>query len=108
VRNSTGSPVAWPLNIYYTAYSGWGEQASVALNGANQWNSGSSGAVALTLSIPANKISTVVVHSTDSTPWQPSYNYLRAAYLGFYSNCLKLPVGLSYVDDLDTLSGTIW
>ncbi len=40
IRNSTGSAIVWAPYFYYTAYSGWGEVASVALNGAGIWSSG--------------------------------------------------------------------
>jgi len=39
IRNSVSAAVAWAPTFSYTAYSGWGERASLAMNGVNYWTS---------------------------------------------------------------------
>ena len=106
VKNSTGSDITWTPHWYYTAYSGWSEQASVALNGSNLWNTGGVGKTNLNIVIPKNRVSTVIFVSTSTNP----YTYLsneheRATILGFYNNSLALPNGLEFIDDLETAVG---
>ncbi|MBP47292.1 MAG: hypothetical protein CMH53_05085, partial [Myxococcales bacterium] len=88
----------------YTSYSGWSETASVALNGSNIWSGNCGGSLNCTtshsLSIPANRTSTVVFVSTSGSEW----NSIRGITLGFYNNSLKLPTGLEFVDDLEKKS----
>jgi len=106
VRNNTGSSINWIPYFYYSAYNGWGEAASVALNGVSMMNAGSSGNTELSLSIPANRVSTVIFVSTSgnlSGGYHEFYN--RNCRLVFYNNSLELPVGLEFVDDLDTATG---
>lgn len=110
VKNTTSNPITWTLFLKYTANSAWSEMASLALNGAGLWTSGGgSGTQSATvnLSIPANRTSTVIVVSTASAAWsipgEPIYT--RQVFLGFYNDCLQLPAGLQYVDDLDVASG---
>ncbi|MFZ4580409.1 MAG: hypothetical protein ACOYOB_18650, partial [Myxococcota bacterium] len=110
IKNSTASNINWTPYWTYTAYTGWGEQASVALNGSNVWNSpcNSQGVcdASVTMTIPANRTSTVVFQSTGSQPW--SYGYavqVRKCFQGFYNNSLVLPAGLTFIDDLDTAAG---
>jgi hypothetical protein len=107
IRNTTANPINWTPYFYYTAYAGWGETASIALNGALPWSSSgvntpSSGqATSVTLSIPANRTSTIIFAVPSGTPNSP----VRATFLAFYNNSLQLPAGLEYVDDLDTATG---
>jgi hypothetical protein len=104
VQNTTASPITWTPNFYYTCYGAWGESASVAINGASVWidggtsNSGSNAALAL--SIPPSRVSTVIFVSTSSLP-----SITRSTRLAFFNNSLTLPVGLQFVDDLDTATG---
>jgi hypothetical protein len=103
VKNTTGSSIVWKLSFYCTAYGGWSERCSASINGSNIWNSGSSNyngssATTVNLTVPANRISTVVVIASSS----PVQWYSRTLNLAFYNNSLKLPTGLEYVDDLDT------
>ena len=103
IRNTTGSAINWVPHFYFTAYSGWAEQASVSLNGADNWSSGGVGNTSVTLSIPANRVSTVVFTATSASPYTYlSNHHERATVLGFYNNSLALPTGLQYEDDLDT------
>jgi hypothetical protein len=106
VKNTTANDITWTPHWYYTAYSGWSEQASVALNGTNLWNTGGVGNTSLNIVIPKNRTSTVIFVSTSTSP----YTYLsneheRATILGFYNNSLALPAGLEFIDDLDTATG---
>ena len=105
IKNTTGSAINWSPAFWHTNYGGWGECSSVTLNGASTWdNCGTCYAWNCqsqpTLSIPANRISSAmfVIMSGPS-----SGN--RSQLLTFYSDTLKLPTGLQYVDDLDTASG---
>jgi hypothetical protein len=34
--------------------------------------------------------------------------YVRTCQLGFYNNSLRLPAGLTYVDDLDQQVASLW
>ena len=103
IKNTTGSAITWKVYMYITAYGGWSDRSSLALNGSNVWHSGGSNyngnqSISVNVSIPANRTSTVIVVSSSS----PSQWYRRSLNLAFYNNCLKLPTGLSFVDDLDT------
>ena len=101
IENTTGSPITWSPSFYYSCYGGWGERASVALNGVSEMNATSSGNATLSLSIPAMRTSTVIFVSTSGSP---SGN-MRNTRLVFHSDCLDLPVGLQFVDDLDIATG---
>jgi hypothetical protein len=110
VRNATASPIGWSPVFWYTAYGTWGELASAALNGAEQFVSGGGAgpqAAGVTLSIPANRTSTVIFVSTGSAPYATGSGGLmgRAIVLAFRNDSLALPAGLSFVDDLDTAIG---
>jgi hypothetical protein len=109
VRNKTGAAIDWPLSFYATAYAGWGEKASIALNGVDVWSTvGSSHVVTnhtTTLSIPANRVSTVICVAGASPNMAVSSFHLRSTVLAFRNNCLTLPEGLEFVDDLDTATG---
>ncbi len=108
VRNSTAKNLTWKIYWYRTAYGGWSERASIAVNGSNIWDSGGSSYGAThnsshNLTIPANRTSTVIfVASSSNTHHQSSQSYVRSCFLAFYNNSLKLPAGLTYVDDLAT------
>lgn len=104
VRNTTGSAITWTVKSHHTCYAGWGEKASIALNGASAWDSGganlgaAAGPQTTGISVPANGISTVIFQSSSSSPSGDS----RTVFLAFSDDCLQLPAGLEYVDDLDT------
>jgi hypothetical protein len=112
IKNSTGGAIDWTPQFYYTAYAGWAERASVSLNGQNVWNTGGdthwNNTAAVSLSIPANATSTVIVVSPSSPPWAPRRYRHRVSMLAFYNNSLDLPAGLSFVDDLDRVNGNLW
>ncbi len=102
VRNTTANPINWKVYWYRTAYGGWNEYAGIALNGVEVWQS--SGAdygpgynSNHDISIPANRTSTVIFSATTS-----SQSGTRSTFMAFYNNCLTLPAGLEFVDDLDT------
>lgn len=109
VRNKTGAAIDWPLNFHATAYPAWSEKASIALNGVSAWSStGDSSAGATyttTLSIPANRISTVICVAAASPVYYVNSFHVRSTVLAFRNNCLTLPAGLEFVDDLDTAIG---
>ena len=55
------------------------------------------------ISVPANRTSTVIFVSAEHVPSTSSYyGGSRSLVLAFYNNCLQLPKGLEFVDDLDT------
>ncbi|PCI79690.1 MAG: hypothetical protein COB20_04320 [SAR86 cluster bacterium] len=103
IKNTTSSAILWPVTAHHTSYHGWGERASVALNGTSVWDSGSSNinstAVPQThnLLIPANSTSTAIFASGSTAPGTNS----RTVFLAFSGDSLLLPAGLEYVDDLD-------
>lgn len=108
VRNTTANAINWTVRFYYSCYGDWGEQASAALNGVSVFTSGASAAVGagtatyvdLVLSIPASRTSTAIFVSTSDAP-----SGTRSALMAFGNNCLTLPTGLQFVDDLDTATG---
>jgi hypothetical protein len=111
IRNKTSNIIVWNPYFYYTCFSNWSERASASLNQEQSWNSGSTNSgvtntANISLSIPANGISTVVFVSTSSQAFSVSPVQIRANILAFYNNSLNLPEGLEYVDDLDT--ATAW
>ncbi|MBK6839925.1 MAG: hypothetical protein IPG90_17950 [Bacteroidetes bacterium] len=106
ISNTTGAAITWTPNFIYTAYTTWGEKASITVNGANSWSSGTSGSAAVSLSIPSGQVSTVIFVCTSGIPTTVSGAFLlRSCQFGFYNNSLTLPAGLQYVDDLDTATG---
>ncbi|NLF73702.1 MAG: hypothetical protein GX575_32100, partial [Candidatus Anammoximicrobium sp.] len=103
IQNTTASPITWSPSFYFSAYAGWGEWASVAVNGTNVWTYGGAGLSQATtsFSLPANTTSTVVFTSTYGPYVNPADTlFERAGQLGFLNNCLQLPSGLAFVDDL--------
>jgi subtilisin-like proprotein convertase family protein len=110
VKNTTASDIVWTPFWWYTSYSGWSENASVAMNGSNLWTHNSCNAstcsTSLNITIPKNRTSTVIFQSGSASAysWSSSYQ-VRKVVLAFYNNSLKLPAGLEFIDDLDTAAG---
>lgn len=106
IKNTSGSTINWTPTFSYTAYSGWSEMASVALNGVSVMFAGSPSSTTLSLPIPANRVSSVIFVSTACSPYSVGYSvYLRNTRLAFYNNSLLLPAGLEFIDDLDVATG---
>ena len=106
VKNSTGANINWPVQFFYTSYTAWGERASAALNGTSLFlgaDASASTTSSLVVVVPPNRTSTFIVIAASSPP-----NQSRTNFLAFINNSLSLPSGLSFVDDLDALSGSIW
>jgi len=109
VQNTTSNPIDWSACWYKTSYGGWGEKASIALNGTNVWDSGgnnyggASSPSCHALTIPAARTSTVIFVSGST----PVGGGTRGVTLAFYNNSLTLPTGLRFVDDLD-VKGDGW
>lgn len=101
VHNDTDNDISWNVRFYGTGYSGWSNRISVALNGSNEYCPGSdyspSSQHDVNLNIPANRTSTVIV-STSS--YYDSHSH-RSNVMIFKDNCLDLPEGLEFIDDLD-------
>ncbi len=109
VKNTTANDITWTPYWWYTAYQGWAETASVAVNGSNAWSGDCGGGTcnrSQNLTIPKNRTSTVIFQVGGSTGWSWCCNsHTRKVVLAFYNNSLKLPSGLEFVDDLDTATG---
>ncbi len=110
IKNTTASAIIWPISFYYTCNSAWSESAGLALNGVELWQSSVATGeynTTVNITIPANRTSTVIV----SSPSGPNYNisttsiYVRSCRLAFFNNCLQLPAGLEFTDDLDNATG---
>jgi hypothetical protein len=112
IRNNTASAITWTPVFRATAYSSWGDLASVALNGVAAWSSGggnypaTAGPFSVALTIPANRVSSAIFVANGG-PYSsgPSGILSRSTLLAFVSNSLALPSGLQFVDDLDTATG---
>lgn len=110
IKNTTANTIVWNVRSHHTAYSGWGERASIAVNGNSVWvstgsNYAANDAVNSAIQIPPNQTSTVIFVSASAPPLSIGSIQLRANFLAFSNNSLELPVGLEYVDDLDTATG---
>ena len=101
VRNNTKSAIKWNVYWYGTGYGGWNEYRGAAMNGSNHYyssgNFGPSHQLTTTFNVPANRTSTIIFVAASS-----SQSGTRSCFLAFYNNCLVLPNGLEFVDDLDT------
>ena len=105
IRNTTQGDIVWSVDVYQTAYGGWAERASVALNGVLVWESGGSNlgpqqSQTHALTIPAGRTSTLILMAAST-----SSAGTRSAFMAFHNDTLELPPGLEYVDDLDEASG---
>ena len=104
VRNTTEQDIDWSLYYYFSAYGSWSDYASLALNGQNQWTYTSNCNDCnnnVTMSIPADRTSTVILVSSGYY-WTSQSNTTKwNLQLAFYNNSLLLPEGLEFVDDLD-------
>jgi hypothetical protein len=115
IENTTPGDIVWNVDVYQTAYAGWSERASVALNGVLVWESGGSHlgpqqSQTHALTIPAGRTSTVIFLSASTSDSGGSCGGFRAkctrsAFMAFHNDTLDLPPGLAYVDDLDDASG---
>jgi hypothetical protein len=112
IKNSTAAAINWTPAFYYTAFASWGERASVAVNGVNVWNTTGANVYANTLaapvlSLPANATSTAI-WVVPSSPYWSTNGFYRLTFLAFTNDSLALPAGLSFVDDLDSVTGSLW
>lgn len=108
VKNNTSMNISWTIYFHYSSYGSWNEYAGVAVNGTNVWNSGGSNGLLSTsvnVTIPANRTSTIIINSPSGPTYAVGSLYLRTCRLAFYNNCLQLPAGLEFVDDLDYATG---
>ena len=122
VVNTKTTPVQWTIKLTYTAssnayysYYRLASRASVSLNGEDTWSASVSGTASVTLVLPPNRVSTLIVASTsgEAMPLLSTYRnregvgelFLsvgRSLRLAFLDDSLRLPSGLAYVDDWDT------
>lgn len=107
IRNTNTVATPLPLTFHATCRTDWGEYASASLNGGNDWqcagNTSSKVSSTVTFSIPPSRTSTLIVIAASTTD-----SGTRTNFLAFTNNSLNLPAGLSFVDDLDALTGNIW
>jgi len=103
IENTTGGEITWSPEVAYSCYAGWGERASVALNGVSIMYEGTSGIQTVALPIPASRISTVIMVSTSGIP--SGGVGMRRSRLAILNGTLELPAGLQFIDDLDTATG---
>ena len=96
VSNTGANAIIWTPTFYFSAFSSWGELASISVNGALTWNAANAGTVGVGLSIPGNMISSVIFVVGGSAQSGPT-GFL---HLAFFNNGLQLPNGLTFVDDL--------
>eukprot|EP00056_Hartaetosiga_gracilis_P003655 m.65749 g.65749 ORF g.65749 m.65749 type:complete len:417 (-) comp11538_c2_seq1:260-1510(-) len=108
IKNTLDSDVTWSVNWYYSSYGSWGDLASVAVNGQLDWSSGGTNCgncnIQRSLTIPKSRTSTVIFVSGSGPPSSSS----RSLLMVFHNNCLDLPNGLEFVDDLDYVAGDDW
>jgi hypothetical protein len=110
VQNTTVSPINWTVRFAYTCYGGWSEIASAALNGVSVMTANTTCAAGgqqtdIVLSIPENRVSTVIFVSASNQGVSTGSVVARAVLHGFTNNSLDLPAGLQFVDDLETATG---
>ncbi len=104
IRNHADTAIRWQPGFRHSAYSAWGERASVTINGANTFVSENSGLSYINISVPPKRVSTVIFASTSGVPMNiASGIYVRNCTLLLEN--IVLPDGLSFVDDLDNASG---
>jgi len=105
VRNATAAPVVWDVSFHYSCQGSQGRIASAAIDGVSLWASGSTdvsaGVAAAAASIPPGATSTVVFVSSSHSLAGDGVWQSTQGRLGFADNCLALPAGLEFVDDLD-------
>jgi len=109
IKNTGKSTVQWKPKHTMTSFTGWGEVASITVNGNNQIGNRNCQNECRDnkdgLNIPANsagnRISTVIFLASSSYP----SSYWRSTLLIFGDDALTLPTNLEYVDDLDTVKG---
>lgn len=124
IANPTNAAITWTPYMYYTCFGGWGNYASLSLNGVVPWyNTGTcqyctvspcrfltrhvlhtlAPQVSLSLTIPPGRTSNIMVVVSSGGP-----STTQTVYLSFYSGSLALPPGLQYVDDLMAAQGLGW
>jgi hypothetical protein len=103
VRNSNKASTVWAFSYMATSYGGWGEWASVALNGENAHSAGANDGAAHSYSVNLSLrpgMNTVIVVAASGKPSAVSSNQIRTCSLAITGNTLTLPAGLAFVDDL--------
>ncbi len=107
IKNTNTTATTLPLTFYATCRTDWGEYASASVNGANSWtcpgNTGGKVTTSVNFSIPPGRTSTLIMVAGSDV--DTGY---RSNFLAFTNNSLALPTGLTFVDDLDVLNGSVW
>lgn len=108
IRNNNGGNTNWRVDWTFTGWSGWGGQASVAVNRRNVWHGSCHGTCSRTETIrmdsnsDRDRLNTVIFIAGNAHPYG-HYNHMKTTILMF--NNLNLPNGLDFVDDLSTVPG---
>jgi subtilisin-like proprotein convertase family protein len=112
IKNTSGAAKTWSPTFNFTAYGGWSDYSSIAINGQNAWtytsNCYSNTTAQPTLTIPGTQpVSTVIFFIGSSPNWVwRNYHGFRELALAFKAGAMTLPAGLQFVDDLDTAVGS--
>ena len=96
VENTTDRAIDWNVHYYFTAFAGWSELASLAVNGQLVRADSQTGSAFAMLSLPAHQVSNIIAVAGSGSP----AGNMRSNELGFYNNSLDLPGGLRFVDQL--------
>jgi hypothetical protein len=104
IKNTTGSPISWTPNFYYTSsnFNPRSYYSYVYLNGVQAWLSPtlSIGSANTTIILPEHRTSTVIFVSATGPSFNNSGISYKTCRMAFKN--LALQAGLEFVDDLDT------
>lgn len=108
IRNVTDAVIDWPVSVFMTAYASLGEPRSIVVNQVEVAldpgdYSASDCAKNAVLGIPPDRDSTVIFMAGSGPDYFVSTTLpltARSLCLGFFNDCLDLPEGLEFVDDL--------
>jgi hypothetical protein len=109
IKNTETAEKTWSVNWSFTGWSGWGNQASVAVNKQNVWNGNChhfcdrDENLKMAANARGDRVNTVIFVAGGTHPYG-HYNHYRSLMLTF--NSLNLPDGLEFVDDMETATGT--
>jgi len=106
IMNELDEPVTWTVKPRITAYAGWSESGAITVNGEDIWvatgsNYNTDTVIEQDLEIRPG-MNTVIFQSTSAY----ATSSRRVAFQGFLGDCLNLPDGLSFKDDLYDGEGT--
>ena len=68
VENTTDHAIDWNVHYYFTAFAGWSELASLAVNGQLVRADSQTGSAFATLSLPAHQVSNIIAVAGSGSP----------------------------------------